>query len=104
MKYFDSAQDSESVASGASSNIKNNFQTILIEPVDVVIAQTALLPLISQFAKGLFQLLQLLLAYYYIDQQAAIVIALTMVILKMIYSGGPSKCFFELGRRMKFII
>ncbi|CAL6105695.1 Hypothetical_protein [Hexamita inflata] len=21
-----------------------------------------------------------------------------------IYSGGPSKCFFELGRRMKFII
>ncbi|CAL6045061.1 Hypothetical_protein [Hexamita inflata] len=24
--------------------------------------------------------------------------------LKRAYSGGPSKCFFELGRRMKFII
>ncbi|CAL5990700.1 Hypothetical_protein [Hexamita inflata] len=24
--------------------------------------------------------------------------------IKNIYSGGPSKCFFELGRRMKFII
>ncbi|CAL6003914.1 MatE_and transmembrane domain-containing protein [Hexamita inflata] len=83
MKYFDNTQDSESVASGASSIITNNFQPILIEPVEAVVAQTSILPLISQFSQGLFQILQLLLAYYYINYQAAIVIALTMVVTKL---------------------
>ncbi|CAL6101073.1 Conserved_hypothetical protein [Hexamita inflata] len=32
------------------------------------------------------------------------IITFTQINVQQTYSGGPSKCFFELGRRMKFII
>ncbi|CAL6015291.1 MatE_and transmembrane domain-containing protein [Hexamita inflata] len=75
---------SESVNSNATTNYGNNFKTILIDPIKRVVSSSTFLPIISQFAQGVFYLLQVLLAYYYVNQQASIVIALTFVIIQLI--------------------